>query len=153
MMHHEGDVAMIDIIGNRHEGAARGRRIGITAVAGVALFAVLSAPTFAESFIGRWIATAEAPGGGISETLTVAATDDGYAITAKLVDPTPGIPEAGPGIEIVIDGDSFSYKRTVGDIEIVYVGVVSGDSFSGTADMGGIQVPYTGVRMVDVNRH
>ena len=136
---------------NRQEGAARGRRVSITAAAGMVLFAVLSAPALAQSFIGEWTATAEVPGEGVSETLTVVETDDGYSITAKLVDPTPGMPEAGPGIDIVIDGDNFSYKRTLGEIEIVYAGVVSGNSFTGTADMGGFQVPYTGVRVLDGN--
>jgi hypothetical protein len=144
-------MAVVNMKRNRHRGAARGRRIRITAASGIALFAVLSVPAFGESFVGKWIATAEVPGGGVSETLTVVETDDGYAITAKLVDPAPGMPEAGPGIDIAIDGDRFSYKRTLGELEIVYTGVVSRDTFTGTVDMGGAQVPYTGVRVVDDN--
>ena len=139
---------MINII-NLHVSAAHRQRIRTTVASGMALLALLSSPAFAESFIGQWIATAEVPGGGVSETLTVVETDDGYAITAKLVDPTSGALEAGPGIDIVIDGDSFSYKRMVGELEIVYAGVVSGNSFTGSVDIGGSQVPYTGIRIVD----
>lgn len=142
---------MVKMKRNRHESAARGRRIRITGTSGMALLAVLSAPAFGESLVGKWIATAEVPGGGVSETLTVVETDDGYAITAKLIDPAPGMPEAGPGIDIAIDGDSFSYKRALGELKIVYTGVVSGDTFAGTVDMAGAQVPYTGVRVVDDN--
>ena len=89
----------------------------------------------------------------MSETLTVVKTDDGYAITAELVGPVPeGTPQAGPGTDIVLDGDRFSYKRTVttpgGALVITYTGVVSGNTFTGTVDLGGFaQAPYTGVRI------
>ncbi len=57
------------------------------------------------------------------------------------------------GIDIVLDGDHFSYKRTVttpgGLIVISYSGVVSGDKFTGAAEMGGTTVTYTGMRMKD----
>jgi hypothetical protein len=115
---------------------------------GLALVAsFLAAPAFGQSFVGEWTATAVTPGGGVSETVTVARTATGYTITAKLVNPTPGAPEAGPGTDIVIDGDRFSYKRAVGTFVITYTGVVSGDKFTGTVDMGGSQVPYNGVRV------
>jgi hypothetical protein len=49
-----------------------------------------------------------------------------------------------------LEGDSFSYKRTLtvpgAVLEITYTGVVSGDTFTGRADMGFMQVPYTGAR-------
>jgi len=112
-----------------------------------------AAPAFGQSFLGEWTATARTQGGDVSETLKVVKTDKGYAITAKLVVPGPeGAPEAGPGTDIVIDGDKFSYKRTVtspsGDLVITYTGVVSGDTFTGTVDLGGFaQAPYTGVRI------
>lgn len=49
---------------------------------------------------------AETLGGEVSETLTVRTIDEGYQITAKLVEPLPeGMPEAGPGTDIVLDGD------------------------------------------------
>ncbi|HVJ30814.1 MAG TPA: hypothetical protein VNA66_10945, partial [Gammaproteobacteria bacterium] len=58
-------------------------------------------------------------------------------------------PEAGPGTDIVVNGDSFSYKRSVGDFVISYSGVVSGNTFTGTAQMGEFKVPYNGVRASD----
>ena len=124
----------------------------ITAALGFVLFVALAAPAFGQSLLGEWTATAVTPGGEVSETLTVVETDDGYAITAKLVVPLPeGTPEAGPGTDIVLSGDSFSYKRTVttpgGTLVITYTGVVSGDTFTGNVDMGFAQVPYTGVRI------
>ena len=119
--------------------------------AGIALLAAFASPAAAQSFLGTWTATATTPGGDVSETLTVVRADDGYAITVKaVVAPAEGSPEAGPGTEIVIDGDNFSYQRTVafpgGEIVITYQGVVSGDRFTGTAELGGVRVPYNGAR-------
>jgi hypothetical protein len=121
----------------------------------VMAFAALAfaTPASAQSFLGEWTATATTPGGEVSETLTVVKTDDGFMITAKLVGPVPeGTPEAGPGIDIVLDGNTFSYKRTVttpnGALVITYTGVVSGDTFTGTVNLGGFaEAPYTGTRM------
>jgi hypothetical protein len=52
----------------------------------------------------------------------------------------------------VLDGDHFSYKRSIstpeGTLVITYTGVVSGDTFMGTVDLGGLaQAPYKGVRI------
>ena len=121
----------------------------ITAALGLVLMVAFTGPAFGQSFVGEWTATAQTPGGGVSETVTVVKIQDGYAITAKLVVPTPNMPEAGPGTEIVLNGDSFSYKRAVGaDLVITYTGVVSGDTFTGKAELGTFgSVPYTGVRV------
>jgi len=111
-----------------------------------------AAPAFGQSFVGQWTATAVTPGGNVSETLTVVKTAEGYAITAVPVVPVPdGTPKAGPGTDIVLDGDKFSYKRTVktpdGSLVITYTGTVSGDKFTGTVNLGGFaEAPYTGVR-------
>jgi hypothetical protein len=120
----------------------------------IALFTagLISAPASAQSFVGEWRATAETPGGQISEALSVKKTADGYSITATPVtELPPGQPNAGPGVEIELEGDSFSYKRVVStaqaDLEIVYSGVVSGDRFTGKADIGGFAVPYNGERV------
>ena len=120
----------------------------------LALFAPVSATEArAQSFLGEWTATAETPGGGVSETITAVKTAKGYAITVKLVETPPeGTPEAGPGTDIVLDGDKFSYKRSIptpnGMLVITYSGVVSGDTFTGTVDLGGFaQAPYNGVRI------
>lgn len=77
-----------------------------TALSGLILIAALAAPVHGQSFLGRWTAMAETLGGEVSETLTVRTIDEGYQITAKLVEPLPeGMPEAGPGTDIVLDGD------------------------------------------------
>jgi hypothetical protein len=79
----------------------------------VLLATFFAAPAFGQSFVGEWTATATTPGGEVSETLSVVKTADGYAVTAKLVGVPEGTPTAGPGTEIVLEGDHFSYKRTV----------------------------------------
>ena len=128
-------------------------RIATSGLVLVVALAAPAAPGEGPSFLGDWTATAKTPGGGISETLTVVKTDKGYAITAKLVVPPPeGAPEAGPGTDVVLDADKFSYKRSVttpdGTFVISYTGVVSGDRFTGMVDLGGLaQAPYTGVRI------
>jgi len=112
-------------------------------------------PVLAESpFVGRWTATAAAPTGPTSETVNVEKAGDGYAITAKLVEPVPGQPEAGPGKDIVLEGNNFSYKRTLSlggnEIVILYTGVVSGDTFTGMIEITGVtRIPFTGVRIQD----
>ncbi len=134
-----------------------------TSVLGLALVATFVAPfliepTFAAeattpAFVGEWTATAEAPTGKVSETVTVVKTADGYSITAKLVVPDPaGNPEAGPGTDIVLNGNNFIYKRTVGTpggpFVITYSGVVSGDTFTGEIQLGDFgKIPYNGVRI------
>jgi hypothetical protein len=126
----------------------------ITSALVFVLCAALAAPAFADSpFVGKWTATATTPGGGVSETVTVVMTADGYAITGKLVVPPPeGTPEGGPGRDIVLDGDRFSYQRKVtvpgGEIVITYTGVVSGDTFTGEAEIAGLgKTAYNGVRI------
>lgn len=114
---------------------------------GLVLVATLVAsPAFCQSFVGDWTATAVTPGGEVSETLSVVKTAEGYAVTARLIGVPEGTPTAGPGTDIVLDGDRFSYKRTLGELVITYTGVVSGNEFTGTVNMAGFEVPYNGVR-------
>jgi hypothetical protein len=110
------------------------------------LVTAFTAPAFGQSFVGTWTATAEAPTGKVSETVTVVKTSDGYSINATLVG-AESAPQAGPGTDIVINGDSFSYKRSMGDLLITYSGVVSGDTFTGQVQIGEFKVPYNGVRV------
>jgi hypothetical protein len=122
------------------------------AVLGFSLAVMGGAPAFAQSFVGDWTATAHTPGGDFSETLNVSKAGDGYAVKAKLSQPLPeGTPEAGPGENIVLKGNDFSYSRTVtagsATLKVEYSGVVSGDDFTGTVELGGTQYPYTGVRI------
>ena len=116
----------------------------------VVVATLVAAPAFGQTFIGEWTATATTPGGEVSETLSVVKTAGGYAITARLVGVPEGTPTAGPGKDIVLDGDRFSYKRTIatpdGELVLTYSGVVSGDKFTGKAEVSGFEVPYNGVR-------
>jgi hypothetical protein len=125
----------------------------IKAVLGLLFLMALCTPAFGQSFVGKWTATASSPGGDSSEALTVVKVANGFAITATPVTPATAGMVAGPGVDIVLDGSRFSYKRTLtipgGIIVITYSGVVSGDKFTGTAQMGGATVPYTGVRVKD----
>jgi hypothetical protein len=118
----------------------------ITAVLAFVLFACFTVPAFGQSFVGTWTATADSPGGKVSETVTVVKTADGYTINAALVG-AASAPQAGPGTDIVINGNNFSYKRSIGDLVILYTGVVSGDTFTGQAQIGDFKVPYNGVRV------
>ena len=114
---------------------------------GLVMASMLASPALGQSFVGEWTATAHSPEGNFSERLIVNNTDSGYSIEAKLIGPPPGTPEAGPATEISLDGDTFSFKRLVGDsIVIVYSGVVSGDEFVGVVEIAGFPIPYTGVR-------
>src|SRR5215470_10360013 len=125
----------------------------LTAALGLVLVVAFAAPAFGQSFVGEWTATAVTQAGNVSETLTVTKTANGYEIKAKLVEPGPeGTPVAGPGTDIVLDGDKFSYKRTLttpdGSLVITYAGTVSGETFTGTVNLGGLaEAPYTGVRI------
>lgn len=123
----------------------------LRACAGLALAAALGAPALAQSFVGDWKATAHAQGVEAPETVHVMKAGDGYMITAKLIGAAPGTPEAGPGEDIVIDGDKFSYHRSVatanGPLQITYSGVVTGDSFAGQVELLGGKIPYTGERI------
>ena len=119
----------------------------ITAALAFVLVATFTAPAFAQSFVGEWTASADTPGGKVSETLNVVMAGDSVTITAKLVGVPEGTPEGGPATDIVLNGDRFSYKRSVGgDLVITYTGVVSGDTFTGEAAIAGMKVPYNGVR-------
>ena len=123
------------------------------ALVGVVLAAAMATPALAQSFLGEWTATAHVgPGAEVSEALSVTKTANGFAITVKPPAGTPeGAPQAGPGTDIVLDGDHFSYNRSLdvqgNSIVISYSGVVTGDTFTGTAKVGDMPVSYTGVRV------
>jgi hypothetical protein len=117
---------------------------------------LFATPAAAQSFVGDWVATAIVGDVTVSEALTVKKTADGYSIEAKTItEVPPGSPTAGPGIDIMLDGNNFWYKRTAStaqaDIEIIYSGVVDGDTFTGEADLGGFKVPYNGQRTAPAN--
>src|SRR5262245_33854007 len=112
---------------------------------------IVATPAQEPSFLGDWTATARTPAGDVSETLHVVRSGTGFAITAKPVGGSPDGPQAGPGTDVVLDGNKFSYKRslTTPDFTLVltYSGTVSGDTFAGTVELAGTEVPYTGARI------
>ena len=121
-----------------------------TTTLGILLAAALATPAFGQAFLGEWTATAHTQGGDSAEALSVTKSGDGYAVSGKpVVEPPEGY-KAGPGKDVVLDGNAFSYKRVLtipnSTIEITYKGVVTGDTFTGTAALAGTEVPYTGVR-------
>ncbi|HEV2703459.1 MAG TPA: hypothetical protein VGV09_17660 [Steroidobacteraceae bacterium] len=122
--------------------------LGVLTLAFAVAFA---APPADQPFLGKWTATAAAPGGTTTETLTVVKADKGFAITGKPAMPPPEGVVVSPGIDVKLDGNSFSYKRTIttpgGVIVISYSGVISGDTFTGMAELGGTKIPYNGVRI------
>jgi hypothetical protein len=114
---------------------------------------VLAAPAFAQSFVGEWVATAKTAQGDFSEKLIVTKTAEGYAIAVEPISELPaGTPAAGPGVDVALEGDKFSYKRVVtfpgGSLEVFYDGVVAGNSFTGQVEIDGLPtpMPYQGVR-------
>ncbi len=115
---------------------------------------IMAAPAAAQSLVGEWVATAKTSQGDFAEKLSVSRTGETYAIAVEQISELPpGVPAAGPGIEVVLDGDKFSYKRVVsfpgGSVDVFYDGVVSGDSFAGLVEIDGIPgtTPYSGVRV------
>jgi hypothetical protein len=117
---------------------------------GLFVLAAFATPALGQSFLGQWTATAHTPGADVHETLNVTRTADGYAVAAKAIGVPEGTVEAGPGEKVMLDGNNFSYERSLviqgGSIVISYAGVVSGDTFEGTAKLGETSVAYTGVR-------
>ena len=116
----------------------------ITVLAAV-LAASLATAASAQSFVGQWTATAKAPGGDTTEGIKVAKTPDGYAVTGQAP-----VDTISAGKDVVLDGNKFSFKRTLtlqgNTMEIDYKGVVTGDTFTGTASVAGTDIPYSGVR-------
>jgi hypothetical protein len=121
-----------------------------SAIAGFMLAATLATPAFSQALVGQWTATAHVQDTDVSEKLTVTKSGDGYAIGSKAVAAQEGAPEAGPATNVKLDGNNFSYTRSLdlggNKIDIVYRGTVSGDTFTGTAEVGDTKIPYTGVR-------
>jgi len=121
-----------------------------TAIAGFIMAATLATPAFSQAFVGQWTATAHVQDTEVVEKLTVTKSGDSYAVVSKAVAAQEGAPEAGPATGIKLDGNNFSYTRSLdlggNKIDIVYSGVVTGDTFTGTATVGDTKIPYTGVR-------
>lgn len=125
------------------------------AIFGAATLAI-AAPAFAQSspVLGTWETRAVTDFGTFSSTMTVEASGDGYAIT--LVDaPMPGAPADAPAMastisDVVVDGASFSFKRSMttpqGAMDLSYSGSVDGDALTAQVVTSFGTIPVTGTR-------
>jgi hypothetical protein len=100
--------------------------------------------------IGAWDTTLQTPGGVFSATMTFAEAEGGYTVEIDDV-PYPGYEPVENGIgDIVVEGDSFSFKRTMnspeGPFDISYTGAVDGDSLTGEATSVYGPMPISGMR-------
>lgn len=113
---------------------------------------LLGAPALAQAspVIGSWTLAAETPQGRLETTVTFLESGGTYSV--DLESPViPDVPRPAETItDIVIDGNSFSFKRTVtmpqGPIEITYAGTVDGDALSGEASTATGGMAITGTR-------
>lgn len=100
--------------------------------------------------IGAWTIAADTPQGRFETTLTFSQAGGAYVANLAAV----AIPEFAPAedviTDVVIDGDSFSFTRTIttpqGPLQIHYSGTVEGDSLAGEASSAGGAAAITGTR-------
>jgi hypothetical protein len=131
------------------------RKSGLIGLAALALCSAPSAWAQAASpVLGTWNTQAVTDFGTFASTMTVAAAADGYTIT--LVDaPMPGAPADAPPMQstvsdVVVDGTSFSFKRSMttpqGAMDLTYSGSVDGNSLTAQVASSFGNIPVTGTR-------
>ena len=117
---------------------------------------LIASPAFAQdsSVVGTWDTEAVTDFGTFAATMTFAETGDGYTI--EIVDQDAG-GGAGPAAptestisDVVIEGDSFAFKRSMttpqGAMELSYSGTVEGDTLTASVDSDFGAIPVTGTR-------
>ena len=118
-------------------------------IAASALAAALlaSGTAFAESSLeGTWETVVQTPQGAMQATMTVAETEEGYAVT---IEETPPL---GPSeiSDVVIEGDTFSFTRALsmaqGPMNLAYSGEVDGNELTGTVNSDFGPIPLSGAR-------
>jgi hypothetical protein len=107
---------------------------------------LVSAPAYAaSSATGSWDVVVTAVQGVFPSTVTFEETDEGYAITVD--DAALGPREAS---DVTVDGDSFSFTRTLdfgrGPEAYVYSGTVEGDAMTGAVDSSIGAMTFAGTR-------
>jgi hypothetical protein len=130
-----------------------------TALAIAASAMVLSSPAIAQAspVIGSWATVAATPMGDFKATMTFAKTNDGYTVDIKDVPmagsgaPPPGAaPPENKTSDVVVDGNTFSFKRSLvtpqGPLDLTYTGKVDGDTLTGEANSSFGPVPISGKR-------
>ncbi|TIX51020.1 hypothetical protein [Alteraurantiacibacter aquimixticola] len=106
--------------------------------------------------LGAWNTEAVTDFGTFAAVLTVAEAEDGYTVTMVDQAPAGGAGAAPPPpmestiSDVVVDGNSFSFKRSMttpqGPMDLSYTGSVEGDALTAqvASDFGNI--PVTGTR-------
>lgn len=121
--------------------------------AALALAASLfSAPALAQEspVLGTWNTQAVTDFGTFSATMTVMDDEGAYIVTMEDA-PVEGMPTMeGTISDVVVDGASFSFKRSLtspqGPMELTYSGSVEGDNLTATVASPMGAIPVTGTR-------
>jgi hypothetical protein len=125
--------------------------------AAFAAASLLAAPALAQGSpaVGSWATEAMTDFGTFKATLTIAQSGDGYTI--EMVD----VPQTGPDgqpapamastiSDVSVEGDKFSFKRTIDfqgqAIVLNYSGTVEGDTLTATANSDFGSIPVKGTR-------
>lgn len=113
---------------------------------------LLSTPALAQEspVLGTWNTQAVTDFGTFAATMTVMDDEGSYIVTMEDV-PVEGMPAMEGSIsDVVVDGTSFSFKRSLtspqGPMELAYAGSVEGDSLTATVTSPMGAIPVTGTR-------
>lgn len=113
---------------------------------------LLSTPALAQEspVLGTWNTQAVTDFGTFASTMTVMDDEGSYIVTMEDV-PVEGMPAMEGSIsDVVVDGTSFSFKRSLtspqGPMELAYTGSVEGDSLTATVTSPMGAIPVTGTR-------
>lgn len=127
------------------------KKFGLAALA--ASVALVSAPAMAQdsAVVGTWNTAIEIPGGQTIESAwTFAEGGDGYTLEMEDGSEGPGADMESTTSDIIIEGDSFSFKQAVttpqGAMEISISGTVEGDALTAEANTDFGAMPITGTR-------
>jgi hypothetical protein len=119
---------------------------------GMLAAALLGGSALAQSspVLGVWETSLQTQGGVFTATMTFAEADGGYTVEID-DEPYPGYEPVENGIgDIVVEGNSFSFKRTMnspqGPFDISYSGTVEGDALTGEASSVYGPMPISGAR-------
>lgn len=123
----------------------------LIAASAIAAAALAGAPALAQSpVVGDWATVAETPQGTFEAVLHVTEADGAYMVEFEEAAPGGGPPMESEISNVVVDGDSISFTRTLaspqGDFELSYAGTVDGDTLSATATSSFGEIPVTGTR-------
>jgi hypothetical protein len=127
--------------------------MNLTRFAALAFAASLFAtPAMAQDspVLGTWNTQAVTDFGTFASTMTVLDDEGSYLVTMEDV-PVEGMPAMeGSVSDVVVDGASFTFTRSLtspqGVMELAYSGTVDGDSMTATVTSPMGSIPVTGTR-------